>query len=270
MVELRTVTEEQTRRFSIGFRTWASRAAPAIEQARRRRPDACRAPDCRGPARTSRHVASTDSATLLEARDLSLWRGQRWLFRELDFELHAHELVHLTGSNGAGKTSLLRVLAGLLPADSGRVQIGGRRLVEVREQLAYLAHRDGITGALSPLENLLFWQRMQGLGAAPDAAEQALAECGLAAYIDTPCQALSAGQRRRVALARLALSKAPLWLLDEPYTNLDSAGLRWLDGVLLRHLEAGGAVMLTAHHSLALEYGPSRQMELRAPQRVAA
>lgn len=215
-------------------------------------------------------MASTDSATLLEARDLSLWRGQRWLFRELDIDLHARELLHLTGVNGAGKTSLLRVLAGLLPADSGLVGVGGCRPVDARDQLAFLAHRDGITGALSPLENLEFCERMQGRRSDPVRIERALADCGLAGYLDTPCQALSAGQRRRVALTRLALSPAPVWLLDEPYTNLDTAGVQWLDAILLRHLEAGGAVMLTAHHSLALEYGPSRRMELHAPETVAA
>lgn len=152
------------------------------------------------------------------------------------------ELVQIEGGNGAGKTSLLRILAGLS-------RHGFEGEVSVRAPMLYLGHQSGVKSLLSPRENLAW--HVAGLGSpAPAAIEAALAAVGLRGYEDVPAHTLSAGQHRRVNLARLYLHRAPLWLLDEPFTAIDRAGVQRLQARFAEHLGEGGAVVLTSHQHL--------------------
>ena len=192
----------------------------------------------------------------LSGRGLHLWRGDRCLFRDLSFELKSGQLLHVTGANGSGKTSLLRVMCGLSQPDEGSVHwrggpIGG---LETRypEQLAYLGHRDGIKGDLSALENLKFHFGLRQ--PIEDALlEETLVEMGLSRVGPLPTRFLSAGQRRRVSLARTILSKVPLWILDEPYANLDAQGRSLVTYKITEHLEAGGLVAIAVHQALTFD-----------------
>ena len=201
---------------------------------------------------------SSSERALLAARGLRCVRDRRVLFDQLDFTLEPGSVLHLEGANGAGKTSLLRVLCGLLPATAGEVLWRGhsirQRRVEYHAELLYLGHSPGIKLDLTALENLRFLATLGGRGfdADPDSAERALAEIGLAGFEDLPVRRLSAGQRRRVALARLWFGRRPLWLLDEPLTALDSAAGERLQTRIRCHAETGGAVLLTSHQPLAV------------------
>jgi heme exporter protein A len=169
--------------------------------------------------------------------------------------LSGGEALHLRGANGAGKTSLLRVLAGVAQADDGTVQRP--------EALLYLGHANAQAEELSLRENLSFAATLAGHGAAPTAVDAALVRLGLGAQAASPVRRLSQGQRRRGALALLALPQLPpLWLLDEPYNALDTDGVVALDTLLAEHRARGGAVLLTAHASLALP--ALRQLDLGA------
>jgi heme exporter protein A len=186
----------------------------------------------------------------LEARNLQLWRGDRCLFRHLDISVGNGRLVHVQGRNGAGKTSLMRILCGLVLPDDGEVLWRGRRIDRVREAfhqaLAWLGHRDGLKQDLTAIENLCFGNGLRRAYAAAD-ARAALDEGGLDAIADLPVRALSAGQRRRVAFARVQSSGASLWLLDEPFANLDAAATVFMAGRLSTHLAGGGSIVLAAH-----------------------
>jgi heme exporter protein A len=189
----------------------------------------------------------------LEAQTLELWRGERRLFKDLSLVVRPGTLLHVRGANGAGKTSLLRLLCGTSPADEGRVlwkgvPIGQQRL-EYHAELAYLGHRDGLKQDLTASENLRFVLALRTATPAY-ALEQTLTELGLARAADLPVRSLSAGQRRRVALARCLLSDVPLWILDEPFSNLDSAGRAWGEQCLARHLDQQGMIIITSHHSV--------------------
>lgn len=192
----------------------------------------------------------TDAA-LLEAQDLACLRGERAVFAGLSFRLPAGGALLLTGANGAGKSTLLRVLAGLLPAAEGRLLWAGEDALADRaahaRRLRYVGHGDALKPALTARENLLVFARLWG-----GDPEQALAEVGLAPLADLPARVLSAGQKRRLGLARLALGSAPLWLLDEPTTGLDAASVGRLGGLLARHRAAGGAVVAATHLPLPL------------------
>ncbi|BCX88906.1 heme exporter protein A [Methylomarinovum tepidoasis] len=189
----------------------------------------------------------------LAVHELECIRGDRLLFSGLDFELHAGELLHVLGTNGSGKTSLLRILCGLLPAENGEIRWCGRPVAEQRaaylQDLAYLGHHPGIKGELTPLENLHLLRHLYRIR--PDADPAALlTEAGLGRHLDVPARTLSAGQRQRIGLTRLRLQQARLWILDEPFTSLDVEGVAWVEGLLEAHLQTGGLAVLTSHQSL--------------------
>ena len=200
--------------------------------------------------------SQTAAATLkLAARRVTIWRGARCLCRDLSFELHNGEALHVQGPNGAGKTSLIRVLSGLGRCDDGEVFWQGeplRRLgAAYRAALAFLGHNNGVKLGLSPRENLLASGAMTGMPATAD-LDRALAQVNLGKDADTACGALSMGQRRRTALARLLLTRVPLWFLDEPLASLDTAGVELLSGMLKAHLAAGGLAVFATHQPLEL------------------
>ncbi len=205
----------------------------------------------------------TDAAPLLEARGLGFSRNDEPVFGPLDFRLQAGEALLVQGGNGAGKTTLLRVLAGLLAAATGEVRLRGR--VVDREHLArgsaYLGHLPGHKAELGTAENLAYARALQGAAAGPSIGE-ALAEVGLSGHEDTPARRLSAGQNKRLALARLRLQDAPLWLLDEPYANLDLDGIALVNRLVGAHVAGGGAVLLTTHGAYAAPPVPVRTLHL--------
>lgn len=188
----------------------------------------------------------TLAGPLLEADGLGLERGGRQLFSGLRLTLGAGQLVQIEGANGAGKTSLLRILAGL-----SRYGFEGR--VSRHAPLLYLGHQGAVKALLTPRENLAWHISGEGDWSDRD-IDEALAAVGLYGYEDVPSHALSAGQQRRVNLARLYLSRAPLWLLDEPFTAIDRAGVTALEARLAAHLAQGGAVLLTSHQPVTVDH----------------
>jgi heme exporter protein A len=204
-------------------------------------------------------------AALLEARGLSFLRNEEPIFGPLDFALHAGEVVLMEGANGAGKTSLLKVLSGLLEPSAGEILLQGEPLTLARlsHQVALLGHLLGLKMDLSALENLRFAIGLGGLkaGITP---HQALLSVGLEGFEDVPLRQLSAGQKKRVALARLLLVPAGLWLLDEPYANLDREGIELVNRLLDAHARRGGAALITSHGAYAYTSGTPRRIVLRA------
>ncbi len=188
---------------------------------------------------------------MLEARELACWRGERAVFAGLSFSLPKGGALLLTGANGAGKSSLLRLLAGLIPAAEGKLLWDGEDALADRvahaRRLRYLSHADALKPSLSVAENLRFDARLYGGEVGP-----ALASLGIGALADLPARVLSSGQKRRLALARLALQPAALWLLDEPTVGLDAASVERLGGLLAAHRAAGGAVLAATHLPLPL------------------
>lgn len=190
---------------------------------------------------------------LLSAHKLACVRDEHLLFSDLSFDLYSGDLLQLEGPNGAGKTSLMRLLAGLLPLSEGELTWQGQPLKSQHEEfyqsMLFIGHLAGIKVELSPLENLHWFAALEGI---QDEAllEQALYQVGLAGYEDHPCHQLSAGQKRRVALARLLFTQRPVWLLDEPFTALDKAAVAAMEKLLTAHSQAGGAIILTSHHAL--------------------
>lgn len=206
----------------------------------------------------------------LHAEGLSCIFDDRVLFQALTVTVKRGELLLVPGDNGAGKTSLLRILCGLARPESGGVSWHGRPLARVREefhrQLLWLGHKTAVKTALTADENLRFFFP----DALPQAREAALAATGLAGYEDLPLSQLSAGQQRRVALTRLWLTAAPLWILDEPFTALDAAASETLSRRLEQHVLAGGSVILTTHQPLRALACPRRMLRLGAETEAQA
>lgn len=209
-------------------------------------------------------VEGAEPTPLLEARALSFARNDEPVFGPLDFRLHRGEVVLIEGSNGSGKTTLLKVLSGLLRADQGTILLDGEPLTLARlsAQVALLGHLPGLKADLSALENLAFSIGVFGLrgGITP---QLALASVGLEGYEDVPVRQLSAGQKKRVGLARLLLVPAALWLLDEPYANLDGDGIDLVNRLLDAHARRGGAALVTSHGAYAFTSGTPRRLPLR-------
>ncbi|MBI1988403.1 MAG: cytochrome c biogenesis heme-transporting ATPase CcmA [Betaproteobacteria bacterium] len=203
----------------------------------------------------------------LSANALACVRGERRLFADLSFTLAPHTLLAVRGANGSGKTSLLRMLCGLLPPAAGTIAWNGNDIHSAREeycaQIAYIGHLNGVKDDLSGLENLRFAARTAGIVASAASADAALRELGLNGFQRLACKTLSQGQRRRVALARLCLSAGrPLWVLDEPFTALDAAALALTQGLLESHLRRGGMVVLTTHQDAPITAPSMQSIEL--------
>lgn len=194
---------------------------------------------------------------MLSVSGLTCERDERVLFADLSFTVEAGSLWQVQGANGSGKTTLLRIIAGLNSEFSGELAWLGKACRDVRaeyqQSLFYLGHAPSVNRTLTPLQNLRWFCALQGFR--DDAAiHAALAELGLRGYADIPCYQLSAGQQRRVSLARLLLTPAKLWILDEPFTALDRQGVAELEARVSRHAQRGGAVLLTTHHSLQTQH----------------
>lgn len=202
---------------------------------------------------------------LLSAQTLSCRRGDRLLFRELDVSLSRGELLQVTGPNGSGKTTLLRILCGLRAPDTGAVFWNGQDIVDhpesFRREMALVGHRPGIKNDLTPAENL----RVAGALTAVTTSvsvEDALRRVGLLAHAYDLCGQLSSGQRRRTALARLLLTYARVWVLDEPLTGLDRQGQTLVEALMYEHADNGGACVFTTHQPLPGGSGRLRLLEL--------
>jgi len=203
---------------------------------------------------------------ILSVEALTVERGGRIVLSGLSFAVAAGEALLVTGRNGAGKSTLLRVLAGLLPFQAGKIHLpGATEEVRAAETIHYLGYEDALKPSLSVRENLEFWAAMlgQGGGLSPRQAffspHEALAAFGIARLLDLPAAYLSAGQKRRVALARLLLNPRPVWLLDEPLIALDLSAQETLASIMAAHVAGGGAIVAASHAPLGL---PARVLDL--------
>ncbi len=191
---------------------------------------------------------------MLEARKLGLWRGDRRLFDDLSFQVEPGQIVLVRGANGSGKTTLLRVLCGLTRPEHGQVHWNGNNIEKIREcygaQLAYWGHLGGLKHDLNVIQHLQFICRLNGLDEA--AVPPLLESLSLTRCAGLPVRHLSAGQQRRAGLASLLLSSASLWIMDEPFTNMDDNGREYLLQRLQEHLDRQGMVVVAAHHELDL------------------
>lgn len=193
------------------------------------------------------------SACSLTIEHLQCIRDDRVLFDDLNFSLSAGQLLQIEGRNGSGKTSLLRILCGLTLPTEGIVYWKNQDIQDIKSSywasLTYIGHANGIKAELTPLENLAMTQALAATPISIDLAF-ALEQVGLYGFEDVQTRTLSAGQQRRVALARLLVSEAPLWILDEPFTALDKTAIRMIENWLDAHAKRGGAAILTSHHTV--------------------
>jgi heme exporter protein A len=196
---------------------------------------------------------------MLSATDLSCVRGDRSLFAGIDFAVEPGEWLHVRGANGSGKTSLLRLLAGLSQPAHGEIHWDGKRVKDdtqaFRSELLYLGHHAAVKEELTALENLQLASELDGDELPRAEAEAALQRFGLKGREDLPVRFLSAGQKRRVLLARLVTRKAKLWVLDEPFTALDTRAVQLLGTLIGEHLEQGGMAVVTSHQAIPIAGG---------------
>lgn len=205
---------------------------------------------------------------MLEVSNLKCVRGERQLFDGVGFRLSSGQLLYLRGANGSGKTSLLRILCGLSPAEAGQIRWNGVPIEELgeiyRRDLFYLGHHNALQEALTVNENLAFYAALAG--AIPSEADttNALARLGLRGCQSRLVRHLSQGQKRRVALSRLMLNRARLWVLDEPFVALDQVAIQLLADLVAAHLDKGGLAVLTSHQQVDIGTEPAQVLELKA------
>jgi heme exporter protein A len=193
-------------------------------------------------------------------------RGDRQLFQGLDVRVGTGEILLVEGRNGSGKTTLLRMFCGLIEPSGGQILWRGEPIRQLAEEytreLLYIGHRPGVKDDLSPVENLRIAATLDGVDIDEAAAWQALARIGLQGFEDLPTRYLSQGQKRRVALARLLVSTAKIWILDEPFVALDVSAVEELQGVIREHVAGGGIVILTTHQSVGLMAESIQRLQL--------
>ena len=207
---------------------------------------------------------SSDGA-LFEARSINAWRGDRHILRDVSFTIRPGEFLKVTGPNGVGKTTLLRVICGLLPAETGELYwrnqpVRGRR-DEFHAEMAYLGHLNSLKADLTARENLKFLAGLRETLTDED-IDAALERVGILSRGDLPARSLSAGQKRRLALARLVLANAAFWVLDDPVTNLDTAGIELVEALIHEHVSRGGLAIAAAHQRLLDDATILRRLEL--------
>lgn len=195
-------------------------------------------------------------AAALEARAISCVRGERELFSGLDLQVFPGQCLHIRGENGVGKTSLLRLLSGLASPESGEVLWNGhpikKEASEYHGKLLFLGHRDALKEDLSAIENLRMYAAIDGIALSEQDAFSALWRFGLKGREDLPVNCLSAGQKKRVLMARMVTRRAQVWILDEPFNALDSCAVQELQSLIVEHLEGNGLALLTSHQPLAI------------------
>jgi len=205
------------------------------------------------------------ASPLLQGHSLQCVKNDTVLFRDLDLELGGGEILHIDGANGSGKTSLIRIICGLSPAEEGQVSWCGRDIHSHRtdylRNLVYVGHANGIKNDLTLLENLAVVQALCAR-TADRTLEQVLSEMSLLVYADSPAANLSSGQRRRLALARLLIADARLWVLDEPFNSLDEGSRQLVRGVITEHVRKDGCVVLTAHELVDWKDLPVKRIAL--------
>lgn len=203
---------------------------------------------------------------MLEAIDLGCVRGDRRLFSDVDFALAPGTLLQVQGPNGSGKTSLLRMICGMLAPAEGEIRWQGANIRSLGEEyftsLTYVGHRNGLKEELTPDENLRFTSGLAGIPISRVEAKNALATMGLAGRENLPARLLSEGQRRRTALARLLICRTSVWVLDEVLTSLDSSAVRFVTSLIEGHLNKGGIAVVATHHELALAADSYRRLDL--------
>lgn len=202
---------------------------------------------------------------LLAATGLACFRGDRLLFEDLNLRVHGGQALQVRGPNGSGKTTLLRILCSLTRPEKGAIHWRGRtvgpRDPDYLRELRYVGHADGVKLVLTPRENLRIAMALE-TRVDEAALEGALADVALGDFMDVPCRTLSAGQRRRVALARLVLGGPRLWLLDEPFTSLDVDGGDIVRRLIAQHLDGGGCAVLTSHQPVGLDAARTASIDL--------
>lgn len=204
---------------------------------------------------------------MLQARQIECTRGNRRLFHDLSFRLEARQALHVRGENGSGKTSLLRMIAGLSPVEAGEVRWNDERIAargeDYRGELVFLGHSNGLKDDLSAVENLEHALALAGSCPGHEALRAALTQQGLGGVADLPVKLLSQGQKRRVALVRLDFSaNKPLWILDEPFSALDAGSSARVGKAVAAHLQGGGVVLFTTHQEVALAGAQVQSIEL--------
>jgi heme exporter protein A len=204
---------------------------------------------------------------MLEARQIECIRGDRRLFHDLSFQLEAKQALRISGENGSGKTSLLRMVAGLSPTQAGEIRWNQARITvmaeDYRRELLFIGHANGLKEDLTPLENLQHALALGGRHVNADELRAAFSQQGLAAIASLPVKVLSQGQKRRVALVRLVFcADKALWILDEPFGALDAAAIARIEQLLVAHLNRGGMLLYTTHQEVALAGTQSQSVEL--------